>query len=418
MNYCSRIMAMEQLICLVGLLLVPPASLSSHHHRVRPCFEPNSQTLLKSCESLLSMVRKEQRLPLMDFLLHPPRIFVEPVLEADSRSICTDHVETALRLPNLNNRSMQYTLKFAAEVMIPDYIKRTTWATNDPSEADLILLDACVGGGQTHTKLLKTFLPHIHANPVLNGLFSQHPERFIMIATFDNGVCNRDGAQGRLPNSKEFLFNQTGGATLLMNHGNLKSPCYDKHKDVSIPTTSQIGLADFPGRAEPALLYRAHQVFFSGKYSHSLRKSIVQQLGNQTGYYFPKHIEHGEYNIAMANSIFCLAPRGAALWSPRLDEAIKMGCIPVVIATKYDMPFSDLLNPTDYSIQIDENKYLTLPDVLQNLTSARRGELLRNVDRVKMAFRYPGLGSTEPDMNAAILAIYQAWRRALRVEPR
>eukprot|EP00045_Choanoeca_perplexa_P009572 m.92604 g.92604 ORF g.92604 m.92604 type:complete len:300 (+) comp14951_c0_seq3:262-1161(+) len=246
MNYCSRIMAMEQLICLVGLLLVPPASLSSHHHRVRPCFEPNSQTLLKSCESLLSMVRKEQRLPLMDFLLHPPRIFVEPVLEADSRSICTDHVETALRLPNLNNRSMQYTLKFAAEVMIPgdvelrdrvctasqplgvppprpdtvfsDYIKRSTWATDDPTEADLILLDACVGGGQTHIKLVKTFLPHIHANPVLNGLFSQHPERFIMIATFDNGVCSRDGAQGKLPNSKEFLFNQTGGATLLMNH--------------------------------------------------------------------------------------------------------------------------------------------------------------------------------------------------------
>ena len=58
----------------------------------------------------------------------------------------------------------------------------------------------------------------------------------------------------------------------------------------------------------------------------------------------------------MADSVFCLAPRGQAAWSPRLDEAISAGCIPVIIADSYDAPFHDLLDYSAFSLRLDEQQ--------------------------------------------------------------
>lgn len=57
----------------------------------------------------------------------------------------------------------------------------------------------------------------------------------------------------------------------------------------------------------------------------------------------------------MSDAVFCLAPRGQAAWSPRLDEAIAAGCIPVIIADFYDPPFQDVFEYAAFSVRISES---------------------------------------------------------------
>lgn len=57
---------------------------------------------------------------------------------------------------------------------------------------------------------------------------------------------------------------------------------------------------------------------------------------------------------AMADSVFCLAPRGQAAWSPRTDEAVSAGCIPVIIADFYDPPYHDVFEYSTFSINVAE----------------------------------------------------------------
>jgi len=105
-----------------------------------------------------------------------------------------------------------------SHIIFVDYLERTTWVTTDPAEADLIILDACVTG--VSARHVKTFLPHIHANPILANLFQQRPEKFIMIITFDLGVCNREGVarHSDVEQTRHHVYNITGNATLFLNH--------------------------------------------------------------------------------------------------------------------------------------------------------------------------------------------------------
>lgn len=58
----------------------------------------------------------------------------------------------------------------------------------------------------------------------------------------------------------------------------------------------------------------------------------------------------------MANSVFCLAPRGRAAWSPRLVEALHAGCIPVIVADKNYEPFQDVLDYSAFAVHVHDNE--------------------------------------------------------------
>jgi glucuronyl/N-acetylglucosaminyl transferase EXT2 len=44
------------------------------------------------------------------------------------------------------------------------------------------------------------------------------------------------------------------------------------------------------------------------------------------------------------DSVFCLVVRGARLGQPSLYDVMKAGCIPVIVADTYVLPFSEVLD--------------------------------------------------------------------------
>eukprot|EP00730_Choanoeca_flexa_P015395 TRINITY_DN7060_c0_g1_i4.p1 TRINITY_DN7060_c0_g1~~TRINITY_DN7060_c0_g1_i4.p1 ORF type:complete len:461 (+),score=43.14 TRINITY_DN7060_c0_g1_i4:69-1451(+) len=376
---------------------------------IRPCMNHNGSKFEDTCHQLLPLFANQLlRSKFRDFIHSPPKIYIERVAAFPWHE-CIDNMRFAS--PTVNNYSYQYSIKFAAEALIPAYVQRTSWHTTDIESADYILLSACrLAQPHQSGKYIHQLMSHIKSSPLLLRRYQQRPESFIGLFTFDHGPCSRQGAF-EYPSEQQlrYLRNVTGNMTRLQNHAHLKSACYNPRQVVSIPTPAQIGLDDVPGRAAVNAT-RAHLAFFAGVLSHPFRNNI-RNLASQPGFYIPRRLAPMSYHQTQANSTFCLAVRGNAEWSPRLDEAFKMGCIPVVLADDYDTPFSRVLNTTSFLFRVKQAEWRTLPAVLNSPTADQLQQYLRNVDAVKMAFRYPGLEEQSNRMNAVVMALFQVWMK-------
>ena len=60
------------------------------------------------------------------------------------------------------------------------------------------------------------------------------------------------------------------------------------------------------------------------------------------------------YVADIQRSVFCLCPRGFAVWSPRIFESLAAGCIPVIIADEIQLPFDDILDWREMSVKVKE----------------------------------------------------------------
>ncbi|EDQ91996.1 uncharacterized protein MONBRDRAFT_22722 [Monosiga brevicollis MX1] len=81
------------------------------------------------------------------------------------------------------------------------------------------------------------------------------------------------------------------------------------------------------------------------------------------------------YRQALAESEFCLVVRGFRVWTPRLMDAVWSGCIPVIIADGYELPFSSLLHWPSFAVFVPEHDVPRLKDIL--LAKLSQAPLLR-----------------------------------------
>eukprot|EP01147_Barroeca_monosierra_P002094 gene2094-5148_t len=121
----------------------------------------------------------------------------------------------------------------------------------------------------------------------------------------------------------------------------------------------------------------------------------------------------------MANSIFCLAPRGRAVWSPRLVEALRVGCIPVFIADQTHRPFDDVLDYNKFSVSVKESQVPFLHEIIANISEKQIRILLEGGKNVRHLFRYPALDEyIAHDDSVVTLALFSAWERMnMRTKP-
>ncbi|KAK9805311.1 hypothetical protein WJX73_000673 [Symbiochloris irregularis] len=159
--------------------------------------------------------------------------------------------------------------------------------------------------------------------------------------------------------------------------------CYDPDKDLIIPSflgpsyIKQSPLLGFPARE------RKHLLFFRGNmgrgraphYSRGIRQrlhhlsqhhrwrdhhSIVIGPPEEAG-------QDGEYAVMLSSSRFCLVVPGDG-FSPRAEDAILHGCVPVVIMDNVDPVFATALDWRNFSVRIAEDDLEHLPKILKAIS--------------------------------------------------
>ncbi|XP_067929536.1 exostosin-1-like [Watersipora subatra] len=82
-----------------------------------------------------------------------------------------------------------------------------------------------------------------------------------------------------------------------------------------------------------------------------------------------------EFLDLLANSTFCLVPRGRRLGSFRFLEVLQYGCIPVLLSDNWELPFSEVIDWRKAAVWGDESLLYQLPQSLRSMSYTRIASL-------------------------------------------
>ncbi|KAI3829475.1 hypothetical protein L1987_03600 [Smallanthus sonchifolius] len=160
-------------------------------------------------------------------------------------------------------------------------------------------------------------------------------------------------------------------------------------RDVSIPeiylphgTTE--GLLGGPSPSKRTTL-----VFFSGGVHGYIRQLLLDHWENKTkdGVKIQQYLSKDEnYYDEVRKSKYCICASGWEVASPRMVEALYMGCVPVLIKDHYAKPFNDVLNWRKFSIDIGLENIPNLKSILMEISQRKYIRLQRNGVQVRKHF--------------------------------
>ncbi|KAL9679501.1 hypothetical protein QQ045_017365 [Rhodiola kirilowii] len=284
---------------------------------------------------------------------------------------------------------------FASEVAIHKAISNSDVRTFDPWEADFFFVPVYVS---CNFSTVNGFPAIGHARPLLASavelISSQLPfwnrsngADHVFVASHDYGSCFHameekaveDGVPQFMKNS---IVLQTFGVKYhhpCQEVANVVIPPY-----VS-PTKVQASLAGAAANGE-----RDIWAFFRGKmevhpknisgrfYSKRVRTVIWDKFSRDKRFYLKRH-RFGGYQSEIARSTFCLCPLGWAPWSPRLVEAVVLGCVPVIIADGIRLPFSSAVPWSDISLTVAEKDVEKLAGILSHVSATNLSSIQHNL---------------------------------------
>ncbi|KAJ3694330.1 hypothetical protein LUZ60_009810 [Juncus effusus] len=170
-------------------------------------------------------------------------------------------------------------------------------------------------------------------------------------------------------------------------------------KDVSLPET----FIKFPKRPHRDLSnnkpisQRTILAFFAGQMHGRVRPVLIKHWGNdkdpQMRIYarLPKPVSKKmSYIQHMKSSKFCICPMGYEVNSPRIVEAIYNGCVPVIIADHFVLPFEEVFDWARFSVVVLEREVFRLKEILEGVEERRYLELWANVQKVQRHFLWNG----------------------------
>lgn len=85
------------------------------------------------------------------------------------------------------------------------------------------------------------------------------------------------------------------------------------------------------------------------------------------------------YPNVLKKAVFCLILRGARLGQTTLHDALAAGCIPIIVADTYVMPFSEVIDWKRAAIFVQEGNLNSVYDVMQKVSEERRVEMSQQV---------------------------------------
>ncbi|GAV78971.1 Exostosin domain-containing protein, partial [Cephalotus follicularis] len=184
---------------------------------------------------------------------------------------------------------------------------------------------------------------------------------------------------------------------------------YVAHKDASMP---QI----WPREGDPpdlSSVERDRFAFFAGAVNCRVRQRLVELWGNDTDIYFNAGRLKTSYTDEFLRSKFCLHVRGHGVNTARISDSLYYGCVPVILANYYDVPYIDMLNWKSFSVVVNTRDIPLLKDILHEISSGEYKSLQDNGFKVRKHFQWH---PSPIDFDAFSMAMYELWLRRSSVK--
>ncbi|EOY10573.1 Exostosin family protein isoform 2 [Theobroma cacao] len=179
---------------------------------------------------------------------------------------------------------------------------------------------------------------------------------------------------------------------------------YIAHKDASLPQV-------WPRTGDPPNLASSKRnklSFFAGSINSPVREKLLKFWRNDSEIAAHYGRLKTPYADELLSSKFCLHVKGFEVNTARIADSLYYGCVPIIIANYYDLPFADILNWKSFSIVVVTVDIPSLKQILRGITSDEYLSLQRNVLKVRKHFQWhvPPI-----DFDAFYMVMYELWLR-------
>lgn len=306
---------------------------------------------------------------------------------------------------------------FGTEIYVHDMLLKSPIRTLDPEEADLFYVP-------TYPTCI------VYKNYANFKTYRYFIQRSIEVIRDSYPYFNRSGGADHIfPFVHDFgpclswdetshngvYFPEIANSIFITHVGDTALSCYSSGKDIVIPPYCSDSRIYLDGRGgsltDPA--DRTTLVHFRGtvewvhpfsipslgivagpdaNYSHGVRQQLVKLYSEDPDFAIFSG-ESDSYIEEVKHSVFCLCPRGYAVWSRRLFDASMLGCIPVIIADGIELPFEEILDYSKFSVKILEADIPQLKSILQAISASKVAKMQHELTQIYNAFAYPSLPS-------------------------
>ncbi|XP_027351138.1 probable glycosyltransferase At5g03795 [Abrus precatorius] len=289
---------------------------------------------------------------------------------------------------------------YASESYFKNVLMKSHFITKDPTEADLFFLpfsiarlrhDRRVGVGGIQD-FIRDYMQNIsHKYPYWNR--TGGADHFYV-------ACHSIG-RSAMDKAPDVRFN----AIQVVCSSSYFLTGYIAHKDTCLP---QI----WPRKgATPNLVSskRKKLAFFAGAVNSPIRVKLLETWKNDSEIF----VHHGRLKTPYADELlgskFCLHVKGFEVNTARVGDSLYYGCVPVIIANYYDLPFADVLNWKSFSVVVNSLDIPLLKKILKGIISSNEYLMLQsNVLKVRQHFQWH---SPPLDFDAFYMVMYELWLR-------
>ncbi|XP_010276888.1 PREDICTED: probable glycosyltransferase At5g03795 [Nelumbo nucifera] len=288
---------------------------------------------------------------------------------------------------------------YASESYFKRVLMKSHFITKDPSEADLFFLPFSIARLRHDPRVdvggipdfIKAYISNIsHTYPYWNR--TGGADHFYV-------ACHSIG-RSAMEKTNEVKFN----AIQVVCSSSYFLSGYVAHKDASLP---QI----WPRQGDPPNLFsskRKKLAFFAGSVNSPVRQRLIESWENDTDISVHSGRLKTPYTDELLESKFCLHVKGFEVNTARIGDAMYFGCIPVIIANYYDLPFADILNWKHFSLTVATLDIPLLKKILQSVSYDQYSTLQRNLLKVRKHFKWHPF---PVDYDAFYMVMYELWLR-------
>ncbi|XP_051152399.1 probable glycosyltransferase At5g03795 [Andrographis paniculata] len=288
---------------------------------------------------------------------------------------------------------------YASESYFKKSLFRSHFLTNNALEADLFYLPFSIAGLRNDKRVgvgriqdfIKSYIRHVSQNyPYWNR--TGGADHFYV-------ACHSVG-RSAMEKAIEVRLN----AIQVVCSSSYFVSTYVAHKDASIP---QI----WPRNGKRPMRLpseRKKLVFYAGAMNSRVREFLVRVWKNDNDVSVHQRRLKTPYSEALLGSKYCIHAKGFEVNTARIADALYYGCVPVVLADHYDLPYTDILNWDSFSVVVSTEDIPMLKKILQGISYGDYLKLQRNVMRVQKHFQWHQFPL---DFDAFYMVMYELWIR-------